>query len=64
MNFPSLDDFKITSNNIKGYINETEIIYSSTINEKFNSNIYFKLELFQKTGSFKARGAINKVLKL
>lgn len=64
MNFPSLDDFKITSNNIKRYINDTEIIYSSTFNKKFKSNIYFKLELFQKTGSFKARGAINKVLKL
>lgn len=64
MNFPSLDDFIITYNNIKKYINDTQIISSKIFNKRFQSNIYFKLELFQKTGSFKARGAINKVLKL
>ncbi len=30
----------------------------------FDLDIFFKLELMQKTGSFKSRGAINKVLKL
>ena len=30
----------------------------------FNLDIYFKLELMQKTGSFKARGAINKIIQL
>ena len=30
----------------------------------FNLDIFFKLELMQKTGSFKSRGAINKVLQL
>ena len=30
----------------------------------FDLNIFFKLELMQKTGSFKSRGAINKVLQL
>ena len=30
----------------------------------FDLDIFFKLELMQKTGSFKARGAINKVLQL
>lgn len=30
----------------------------------FNLDIYFKLELFQKTGSFKSRGAINKIIQL
>ena len=30
----------------------------------FNLDIYFKLELMQKTGSFKSRGAINKIIQL
>ena len=30
----------------------------------FDLDIFFKLELMQKTGSFKSRGAINKVLQL
>ena len=30
----------------------------------FNLDIYFKLELLQKTGSFKSRGAINKIIQL
>jgi len=34
------------------------------MNDMFDLDIVFKLELMQKTGSFKARGAINKVLQL
>ena len=29
----------------------------------FNLDIYFKLELMQKTGSFKSRGAVNKIIQ-
>jgi len=64
LNFPSIEDFHSVLNNIKPYINKTPIISSSSLNEIFNLDIFFKLELMQKTGSFKARGAINKVLKL
>ena len=64
MNFPSLDKFHSVLKKIKPYINRTPIISSSSLNKKFNLDIYFKLELMQKTGSFKTRGAINKVLKL
>jgi len=64
LNFPSLDKFHSVLKKIKPYINRTPIISSSSLNKKFNLDIYFKLELMQKTGSFKTRGAINKVLKL
>lgn len=64
MNFPSLDKFHTVLKKIKPYINRTPIISSSSLNKKFNLDIYFKLELMQKTGSFKTRGAINKVLNL
>ena len=64
MNFPHLENFYSVLEIIEPYINRTPIITSSSINKKFDLDIYFKLELMQKTGSFKARGAINKVLKL
>jgi threonine dehydratase len=33
-----------------------------TLSERLGTNVYLKLELFQKTGSFKPRGAFNKML--
>ena len=52
-----------TYNKIKPFINDTPFfIGSSKINEYFDTNIYFKCEFFQKSGSFKARGAINNIL--
>ena len=64
MKFPSIDDFNNTLSDINKYIHKTPIVSSSSLNKIYSSNIFFKLELFQKTGSFKTRGAINKLLKL
>ena len=64
MNYPSLDNFNSVLKRISPYINNTPIISSSSLNDIFDLDIFFKLELMQKTGSFKSRGAINKVLQL
>ena len=64
MKFPILDKFYQALDLINPYINNTPIVSSNSFNKIFNLEIYFKLELMQKTGSFKARGAINKVLQL
>ena len=64
MKFPSIDDFNNTLSDINKYIHKTPIVSSSSLNKIYNTNVFFKLELFQKTGSFKTRGAINKLLKL
>ena len=64
MNYPSLDNFNSVLKRISPYINKTPIISSSSLNGMFDLDIFFKLELMQKTGSFKSRGAINKVLQL
>ena len=64
MKFPSIDDFNNVLYDINKYIHKTPIVSSLSLNKIYNSNIFFKLELFQKTGSFKTRGAINKLLKL
>ena len=49
---------------IKPYLVWTPIISTATFSELIGTNIFFKLENMQKTGSFKPRGALNKTLKL
>jgi threonine dehydratase len=45
---------------ISKYINETPLRKSDRLSSS-NQNVFLKLENLQKTGSFKARGALNKV---
>jgi threonine dehydratase len=49
---------------IRPYIRETILDYSAYYSGLTKANIYFKLENLQHTGSFKVRGAMNKVLAL
>tara|TARA_B100000287_G_scaffold261786_1_gene246286 strand:+ start:738 stop:1682 length:945 start_codon:yes stop_codon:yes gene_type:complete len=50
--------------NIKNYIVKTPLKFSERLSKETNSNIFLKLENIQKTGSFKARGALNKILNI
>ena len=45
-------------------IRRTPLTASAVLSERLKTNVYVKLELFQKTGSFKVRGAFNKALGL
>ena len=48
---------------IKKFINVTPLIKANQfIDDNLNTNLYLKYECFQKSGSFKARGAINNIL--
>ena len=49
---------------IKPYIKRTALEHSETLSNYLGTNVFVKLELFQKTGSFKIRGAFNKLLSL
>jgi threonine dehydratase len=42
----------------------TRLERSETLSKHVGTNVFVKLELFQKTGSFKIRGAFNKLLSL
>lgn len=59
-----LDEVIKVHNKILEYLIWTPLISTATFTELINSNIFFKLENFQKTGSFKPRGALNKTLKV
>ena len=58
----SLEDIKEAEMRISSHIIHTPLIYSPTISEITGANVYLKLETLQKAGSFKVRGATNKIL--
>ncbi|MBW2192805.1 MAG: threonine/serine dehydratase [Deltaproteobacteria bacterium] len=49
---------------IRPYIRETPLDYSFHLSEAADCRAFLKLENLQYTGSFKARGAVNKILAL
>ena len=49
---------------IKPYVKRTTLEHSETLSKYLETNVFVKFELFQKTGSFKVRGAFNKLLSL
>jgi threonine dehydratase len=50
--------------NIKNVIRETPLVYSPVLSDYGKGSVYLKLECHQKTGSFKLRGAANKMKSL
>lgn len=49
---------------ITRYVRRTPLERSTTLSHMLGTNVYLKYELFQKTGSFKPRGAFNTMLSL
>ena len=60
----NIADIKKAYSNISSNIHRTPISTSTYLSQKYNSNFFFKQELFQKTGSFKIRGVLNKLSSL
>ena len=59
-----LEDFREAAEYLKGKINRTPLYKATTLGKIFGCELYLKLENFQKTGSFKARGALYRMSKL
>lgn len=60
----TLSDIQRAQERIKPYVRRTAVIRNKTLSDLLGTNLYLKLELFQKTGSFKPRGAFNKMLQM
>jgi len=58
---PGLDEIMAASRRLKPILHHTELDLSSTFSRMSGGNIYLKCENRQKTGSFKIRGATNKL---
>ena len=64
-NFPiPIEDIKTSWQKIKPYIHQTPLKMSHTLNKMVGSEVSLKMENEQRTGSFKIRGALNKILNL
>jgi threonine dehydratase len=60
----TLSDVQQARQRIAACVRRTPLVPSATLSERLKTNVYVKLELFQKTGSFKVRGTFNKALSL
>lgn len=57
-------DFESAKEKMNTVVNETPLDYSRTFSNISGNQVYLKLENLQKTGSFKVRGAYNKISSL
>jgi threonine dehydratase len=60
----TIDDVERAARTIAGRVHRTPLLRSETLSEQLGIDARFKAELFQRTGSFKVRGALNKVSQL
>jgi threonine dehydratase len=60
----SLADIEAARAQIAPHVKRTPLARSDVLSRRLGTNVYVKAELFQKTGSFKVRGAFNKMLRL
>jgi threonine dehydratase len=59
----TLQDIQDAKARVASYVKRTPMVKSRTLSDDLGTNVYIKLELFQNTGSFKPRGAFNKMLQ-
>jgi threonine dehydratase len=60
----TLQDIQTAAQRIAPYIHRTPVLTSASLNKMFAKELFFKAEHLQKTGSFKARGALNAALQM
>jgi threonine dehydratase len=60
----SLDDVQRARARIGDRLHRTPLLRSATLSDQIGADVRFKAELFQRTGSFKPRGVLNKLATL
>src|SRR2546430_16417349 len=58
------DDVYAARERIDGRLHRTPLLRSATLSKQTGGDVFFKAELFQRTGSFKPRGVLNKLATL
>ena len=59
-----LSQIRAAAERIAGRVHHTPLFSSASLGARIGARLFLKCESLQKTGSFKARGALNKVLSL
>ena len=60
----SLDEIFKARHRIAGQVTRTPLVLSRPLSERFDAEVYLKLETLQPTGAFKLRGATNMIAAL
>jgi threonine dehydratase len=60
----ALDDVLAARETIAGRLHRTPMLSSATLSELTGATVHLKAELFQRTGSFKPRGVLNRIAAL
>ena len=60
----TLEDIRNAKENIAEFVHRTPLLSSTLLSSLAGKELYFKAECLQKTGSFKPRGATNKIRSL
>ncbi|MHC5596967.1 MAG: threo-3-hydroxy-L-aspartate ammonia-lyase [Nostoc sp.] len=63
-NSVAITDVQAAQERILGIAHRTPVLTSRIVNDRTNSQVFFKCENFQRTGSFKFRGAYNALSQL
>ncbi|MSP79931.1 MAG: threonine/serine dehydratase [Rhodospirillales bacterium] len=61
---PTYDDIKDAAGRLHGFAIETPLLESPLLNDELGYRLLIKAEVLQRTGSFKFRGAYNRVSRL
>lgn len=61
---PTADDVADAYLRLREWVVETPVLESAALNERLGLRVLFKAECLQHTGSFKIRGALNRLLQL
>lgn len=60
----TVEDVRIARRTITQRVHHTPLVGSATLSSRLGASVYLKLENWQKTGSFKTRGVVNKIAAL
>jgi threonine dehydratase len=58
------EDIRAAARRLTGMINETPVLHDEVLSKQLGASVYLKAECLQKSGSFKVRGAFNKISSL
>ncbi|MEE2879942.1 MAG: threonine/serine dehydratase [Gemmatimonadota bacterium] len=61
---PTLEDLQLAQVQIADKIHHTPLTPNQSLNAEVGQSVFLKCENFQKTGSFKVRGALNSIMNL
>ncbi|HJO04698.1 MAG TPA: threonine/serine dehydratase [Acidobacteriota bacterium] len=64
LHLPGIDDVRAAVPRVSPYLHQTPLLSSRTLSERTGLEVWLKCECLQKTGSFKPRGALNRIATL